>query len=418
MDGETSIKRKGSKWESEGSDDEGRAVKLKRKKKQRSDDKALAAASSNADTPDYGTPLAAVDEDALRPTKLPVPAVLSLNAFNGTPLAGCRNVDNYEKLNRIDEGSYGIVYRARERQTGEIVALKKLKLEKEVNGFPVTSLREIHTLLLSKHPNIVNVKEIVTTSSCKGIFIVMEFVEHDLKGLMEVMPSPFLQSEIKTLMIQLLSAINCLHGNWIVHRDLKTSNLLMNNRGEIKVADFGLARRFGDPPGPMTQLVVTLWYRAPELLLGAKTYTTAIDMWSIGCIFAELVNKEPLAPGKGEIDHAKSVNFTKKPFQSLRSRFPYLTENGIDLLSKLLSYDPEKRITAEAALKHPYFSESPAPKDPSLFPTFPSKSAGEKKKVLTPSAPARAHDADDETEDPRPSFDYSTYSSTGFRLRV
>ncbi|TPX68509.1 hypothetical protein SpCBS45565_g03076 [Spizellomyces sp. 'palustris'] len=334
----------------------------------------------------------------------------------GPPLVSCRNVDNYEKLNRIEEGAYGVVYRARDRQTGEIVALKKLKLENEKNGFPVTSLREIHTLLLAKHPNIVNVKEIVVTPSMRGIFIVMEFVEHDLKSLMESMPSPFLQSEIKTLMLQLLSAVALLHQNWIVHRDLKTSNLLMNNQGQIKVADFGLARRFGSPLGPMTQLVVTLWYRAPELLLGAKEYTTAIDIWSVGCIFGELVNKEPLLPGRGEIDQLKKMfkllgtpnertwpgmvelpgcktfSFANQPYNNLRSRFPYLTENGLNLMTKLLTYDPEQRITAEEALRHPYFTENPLPKDPSLFPTFPSKGAGEKRKVYdSPSAPKAAH---------------------------
>lgn len=176
-------------------------------------------------------------------------------------IQSCRTVDNYEKLNKIEEGSYGIVYRARDRKTGQIVALKKLKLQNETNGFPVTSLREIHTLLISKHPNIVNVIEIVTTPSLSGIFIVMEYLDHDLKSLMEDMPNPFLLSEAKTLMIQLLSAVACLHRNWIIHRDLKTSNLLMNNRGQIKVADFGLARYFGSPLGSVTQLVVTLWYR-------------------------------------------------------------------------------------------------------------------------------------------------------------
>lgn len=138
----------------------------------------------------------------------------------------------------------------------------------------------------------------------------MEFLEHDLKSLMEVMKSrstTFLQSEVKTVMVQLLSAVRHLHDNWIIHRDLKTSNLLMNNRGMIKVADFGLARRFSEPQVPMTQLVVTLWYRAPELLLGAKEYTTAIDMWSIGCIFAELVNNEPLMQGRNELDQLSKV---------------------------------------------------------------------------------------------------------------
>ncbi|KAI9347285.1 kinase-like domain-containing protein [Obelidium mucronatum] len=359
-------------------------------------------------------------------------------------ITSCRSVDNYEKLNRIEEGSYGIVYRARDRKTNEIVALKKLKLENETNGFPITTLREIHTLLLAKHPNIVDVREIVVTPSYQGVFIVMEFVEHDLKSLMDSMRSPFLMSEIKTLMGQLISAVDCLHQKWIVHRDLKTSNLLMNNRGMMKVADFGLARRFTDPPGNMTQLVVTLWYRAPELLLGAKEYTTTIDMWSVGCIFAELVNKEPLLPGQGEIDqlskifkllgtpsekiwpgfmdlpNAKSFTFKHQPFNNLKLRFPSLTANGIDLMEKLLTYDPKQRITAAEALKHPYFSESPPPKDPSFFPTFPSKGAGEKKKIHSPGVPYAVHGGDEEEvegEEPRGNMNYSTMQSTGFRLK-
>jgi len=237
--------------------------------------------------------------------------------FQSTPLKSCRSVECYEKLNLIDEGSYGIVYRARDKQTNEVVALKRLKLTQEQNGFPQTSLREIYSLLDTRHTNIVDVREIVTTPDGRGIFIVMEFVEHDIKSLMDSMASPFLQSEIKTLMMQLLSATAFLHSRWLIHRDLKTSNLLMNNRGEMKVADFGLARKFSQPLGNMTELVVTLWYRlinivtynnrAPELLLGAKEYSTAIDVWSIGCIFAELVNKEPLFPGKGEIDQISKV---------------------------------------------------------------------------------------------------------------
>ncbi|ORX90494.1 Pkinase-domain-containing protein [Basidiobolus meristosporus CBS 931.73] len=362
-------------------------------------------------------------------------------------LASCRHVDNFEKLNKISEGSYGVVYRARDRDTGEIVALKRLKLDKETNGFPVTSLRELHTLLVAKHPNIVNVREIVVGDSLNSIFIVMDFIEHDLKALMEDMKSPFLQSEIKTLMIQLLSAIALLHDNWIIHRDLKTSNLLLNNRGEIKVADFGLARKYGSPLGPMTQLVVTLWYRAPELLLGAKEYSTAIDIWSVGCIFGELINNEPLFPGRGEIEqldkifrllgmpnekiwpgfsnlpHAQNITFVNQPYNNLRNRFPYVTESGLDLLSKLLTYDPEKRITAEEALQHPYFKESPLPKDPSMFPTWPSKGAGERRRsCASPSAPQAAHGMENLDEEERgilnSILDYQGTESMGFRLRV
>ncbi|KAJ1971324.1 Cyclin-dependent kinase G-2 [Dimargaris xerosporica] len=172
-----------------------------------------------------------------------------------------RSVYAYERLNRIAEGSYGIVYRARDKHTGQIVALKKLKLTNETQGFPITSLREAQTLLLSKHPHIVDVKDIVFGPTLSDIYFVFEYIEHDLKTLLEEMRTPFLQSEVKTLMLQLLQGVAMLHDNWIIHRDLKPSNLLMSNRGTMKIADFGLARRYGSPLGHMTQLVVTLWYR-------------------------------------------------------------------------------------------------------------------------------------------------------------
>ncbi|KAJ1954546.1 hypothetical protein EC988_002373 [Linderina pennispora] len=318
-------------------------------------------------------------------------------------LSPCRPVDEcYEKLNKIEEGTYGIVYRARDKATGELVALKHLKLEQERNGFPITSLREIHTLLLAKHPNIINVREIAVGRSLNSIYIVMDFMEHDLRGLMESMKDPFQPSEVKSLMHQLLSALAHLHNNWIVHRDLKTSNLLMANGGLLKVADFGLARKYGSPLGDMTGLVVTLWYRAPELLFGQKEYSTAVDVWSAGCIFAELFLGEPLFPGRGEIDqisrvfsmlgtptdeswpgfrdlpNARMFKFTSKPGDArLREKMlkrPGVTDSAYDLLGRLLAFDPEQRITADEALQHPYFSEHPPPKDPSMFPTWPSKS--------------------------------------------
>ena len=144
-------------------------------------------------------------------------------------------------------------------------------------------------------------------SKTNSVFLVMDFLEHDLKTLQEDMLEPFLPSEIKTLLMQLTSAVEYLHGNWIVHRDLKTSNLLMNNRGQMKVADFGMARYYGDPPPKLTQLVVTLWYRGPELLLGAEKYGAEVDMWSVGCIFGELLTKEPLLQGKNEVDQLSKV---------------------------------------------------------------------------------------------------------------
>lgn len=179
------------------------------------------------------------------------------------PIIPARSVFTYERLNQIEEGSYGVVFRARDTQTGDIVALKKLKLEDEKHGFPITALREINALMACRHEHVVNIREVVVGETLTQVYIVMDFIEHDLKSLLTVMPNTFLQSEIKTLLLQLLSAVAHCHKNWILHRDLKTSNLLMNNRGQIKVADFGLARRYGDPigVGGLTQLVVTLWYR-------------------------------------------------------------------------------------------------------------------------------------------------------------
>lgn len=325
-------------------------------------------------------------------------------------LQGCRSVDEFERLNKIDEGTYGVVYRARDKKTGEIVALKKVKMEKEREGFPLTSLREINILLSFHHPSIVDVKEVVVGSNLDSIFMVMEYMEHDLKGLMETMKQPFSQSEVKCLMLQLLEGIKYLHDNWVLHRDLKTSNLLLNNRGELKICDFGLARQYGSPLKPYTHLVVTLWYRAPELLLGSKQYSTAIDMWSLGCIMAELLSKEPLFNGKSEFDQLDKifktlgtpnekiwpgfsklpgvkVNFIKHQYNLLRKKFPatsftgspVLSDAGFDLLNSLLTYDPDKRITAEAALNHDWFREVPLPKSKDFMPTFPAQHAQDRR---------------------------------------
>ncbi|XP_065873519.1 cyclin-dependent kinase G-2-like [Euphorbia lathyris] len=323
---------------------------------------------------------------------------------------GCRSVYEYERLNEINEGTYGKVYKAKDKRTGEIVALKKMKMDvggyRNLDyGFPITALREINILLSFHHPSIVNVKEVVM-DGLDNVFMVMEYMEHDLKGLMQVMKQPFSTSEVKCLMLQLLGGVKYLHDNWVLHRDLKTSNLLLNNEGELKICDFGMSRLYGSPLKSYTSLVVTLWYRAPELLLGAKKYSTAVDMWSVGCIMAELLAKEPLFTGKNEIDQLTKVfkilgapsetiwpgfsnlpgakaNFVKQPYNLLRKKFPassftgssVLSDLGFDLLNKLLTYDPEKRLTAEAALNHPWFNEVPLPKSKAFMPTYPPQYA-------------------------------------------
>lgn len=332
------------------------------------------------------------------PVSSPVEAKPELPAYIPA-IQGCRSVEEFHCLNRIEEGTYGVVYRARDKRTDEIVALKRLKMEKEKEGFPITSLREINTLLKAQHNNIVTVREIVVGSNMDKIYIVMDYVEHDLKSLMEVMKHPFLVGEVKTLMIQLLRAVTHLHDNWILHRDLKTSNLLLSHKGVLKVGDFGLAREYGSPLKQYTPVVVTLWYRAPELLLGCKLYSTQIDLWSVGCIFAEFLTMKPLFTGKSEIDQlnrifkdlgspseliwpgynelplVKKVSFAHYQYNTLRGRFGQtLTNSGFELMTKFLTYNPQRRITAEEALQHEYFRESPLPVDPTMFPTWPAKS--------------------------------------------
>ncbi|AEO69606.1 uncharacterized protein THITE_122220 [Thermothielavioides terrestris NRRL 8126] len=352
--------------------------------------------------------------------------------FEGGAFGRCRSVENYDKLNDIEEGAYGWVSRAKEIATGKVVALKRLKIDpKDRSGLPVTGLREIQILKDCDHRNVVKLQEVVVgedTSRIENIFLVLEFVEHDLKSILEDMPEPFLASEVKTLLQQLASGVAYLHDNWILHRDLKTSNLLLNNRGQLKIADFGMARYVGDPPPQLTQLVVTLWYRAPELLLGATRYGPAIDMWSVGCIFGELLTREPLLQGRNEADELAKIfelcgvptedtwpGFRRLPNaralrlppsassktpgaggSAVRARFPLLTAAGAALLGSLLSLDPDRRPGAREMLAHEYFRQDPKPKQEAMFPTFPSKAGQERRRRReTPNAPARGQRAAD-----------------------
>ncbi|XP_019463638.1 PREDICTED: cyclin-dependent kinase G-2-like isoform X2 [Lupinus angustifolius] len=304
----------------------------------------------------------------------------------------CRSICEFEMIKKINEGTYGVVYKARDKKTGEIVAIKKVKMNISRDGFPVSALREMNILLSFNHPSIIDVKE-VAVDDYDGTFMVMEYMEHDLKELMKEKKQPFSIGEIKSMMKQLLEGVKYIHDNWVIHRDLKTSNILLDNEGHLKICDFGLSRQYGSPLKPYTPVVVTLWYRAPELLLGAKEYSTAIDMWSVGCIMAELISKEALFAGKSEVEQLDKIvrtlgtpdekiwpglsklpgskgKFVKQPYSILRRKFrassfiglPVLSELGFDLLEKLLTYDPEKRITAEDALLHDWFHEAPLPK--------------------------------------------------------
>ncbi|XP_063716886.1 cyclin-dependent kinase 11B-like [Symsagittifera roscoffensis] len=399
--------------------------KEKKKRKIKSSSKNASQANSpNRSELSASTVSREIKTEVIAPKEiLPVPHIKIIQPEKEQPilpvylpaLQGCRSVDEFKHMNKIDEGTYGVVYRAQDLRTNEIVALKRLKMEKEREGFPITSLREINCLLKSQHPNVVPVREIVVGSNMDKIYLVMDYVEHDLKALMETMKQPFLTGEVKTIMMQLLEGVRHLHDNWILHRDLKASNLLFSHKGQLKIGDFGLAREYGSPLKPYTPIVVTLWYRAPELLLGTKLYSKPIDMWSVGCIFGELLTQKPMFAGKSETEQlnqifkelgtpnekiwpdwpnlpmVKKIVFTEYPYNNLRNKFgTSLTEKGIALLNGFLTFDPNRRLTAAESLKHEFFRESPKPVDPSQFPTWPAKSEGgvaKDKKLASPKAP-------------------------------
>ncbi|KAF1837055.1 Pkinase-domain-containing protein [Decorospora gaudefroyi] len=357
------------------------------------------------------------DDDQEVPKPNEPEADRKLIRFEAGTWSPCRHVSHFETLNQIEEGSYGWVSRARDTTTNQVVALKKVKMDYAQDGFPITALREIQILQRSHHPNIVSLQEILSGDDPQECVLVMEFLEHDLKTLQEDMSEPFMASEVKTLLRQLVQGVQYLHTNSIMHRDLKTSNILLNNRGQLKLADFGMARYTPPPNAPLTQLVVTLWYRSPELLLGTRDYSTEVDMWSVGCIFGELILKEPILSGKNEVDqlslifslcglpsektwpafyrlpNARSLKLPRDPQHKTpgfnRARFPFLTASGIDLLSALLSLNPENRPSATDVLSHPYFGEQPKPKPAQMFPTFPSKAGQERRRKRSPNAPKR-----------------------------
>lgn len=255
------------------------------------------------------------------------------------------------------------------------------------------------------HPNIVKIKEVVTGSKKDKIYMVMEYLENELKHLMENMETKFTVPQIKCLMKQLLEGVEYLHSRYIIHRDLKTSNILISSEGCLKICDFGLARVFASRGRPYSQNVVTIWYRAPELLLGLHNYTEAIDIWSVGCIFAEMILNKPLFPGKteleqidlifkclgipneitwpgfGEILKQKQLSqaYQKPSRNQLSEKFSavntegrgiILNHQGFDLLSKMLSYDPKSRISARECLLHSWFKEAPQACSPNEMPKF------------------------------------------------
>ncbi|XP_060081900.1 cyclin-dependent kinase 2-like [Ylistrum balloti] len=287
-------------------------------------------------------------------------------------------MENFQKIEKIGEGTYGVVYKARDKTTGRLVALKKIRLDAESEGVPSTAIREISLLKELDHQSVVRLLDVVHSE--KKLYLVFEYLNQDLKKYMDSCPPSGLPSSlIKSYLHQLLKGVAYCHSHRVLHRDLKPQNLLIDVEGNIKLADFGLARAFGVPVRTYTHEVVTLWYRAPEILLGSRFYSTPVDVWSLGGIFAEMITRRPLFPGDSEIDQLFRIfrtlgtpdentwpgvsqmpdyksTFPKWPQQCVSNAVPNLLGDGLELLQLMLKYEPSQRISAKSALLHPYFS--------------------------------------------------------------
>ncbi|XP_015699343.2 probable serine/threonine-protein kinase At1g54610 isoform X2 [Oryza brachyantha] len=320
-----------------------------------------------------------------------------LVAVAGEALRGWtpRRADTFEKLNKIGSGTYSNVYRARDTVSGRIVALKKVRFDNLEPESVKFMAREILILRKLNHPNVVKLEGLVTSRMSCSLYLVFEYMEHDLAGLAASPDVKFTLPQIKCYVQQLLSGLEHCHNNNVLHRDIKGSNLLLDNNGILKIADFGLATFF-DPrhKRPMTSRVVTLWYRPPELLLGATDYGVGVDLWSAGCILAELLHGKPIMPGRTEVEQlhkifklcgSPSEGYWKKsklphatifkpqqPYKRcIREAFKDFPPSSLPLVETLLAIDPAERQTATAALQSEFFATEPCACDPSSLPTYP-----------------------------------------------
>ncbi|KAK4106274.1 Pkinase-domain-containing protein [Parathielavia hyrcaniae] len=301
---------------------------------------------------------------------------------------GKRHAASFQQLEKLGEGTYATVFKGRNRQTGELVALKEIHLDSE-EGTPSTAIREISLMKELKHENIVALHDVIHTEN--KLMLVFEYMDGDLKKYMDTQGDrgALKPPVIKSFMYQLLKGIDFCHKNRVLHRDLKPQNLLINGKGQLKLGDFGLARAFGIPVNTFSNEVVTLWYRAPDVLLGSRTYNTSIDIWSAGCIMAEMFSGRPLFPGTTNEDQIIRIfrimgtptertwpglsqfpeyktTWQMYATQPLNSILPQIDPLGIDLLQRMLQLRPELRISAAEALTHQWFSDlmvgQPGPK--------------------------------------------------------
>uniref|UniRef100_A0A7E4ZWW3 Cyclin-dependent kinase 7 n=1 Tax=Panagrellus redivivus TaxID=6233 RepID=A0A7E4ZWW3_PANRE len=291
----------------------------------------------------------------------------------------------YEKIKHLGEGQFANVYQARDTLNNDIVAIKKIKLvgrNEMKDGVDRSAIREIKLLREIEHENVITLRDVIGGKNT--IQIVMDFMETDLERLIVDRQNTIISTaQIKNMTIQLLLGLEHLHTHWILHRDLKPNNLLLNSAGRLKITDFGLARFFGSPGREYSHLVVTRWYRAPELLFGARSYSTGIDIWAVGCIIGELLLRNPVFPGEGDIDQLVKIcnvlgaptednwtdvtklpnymPFNVEPAFNLRTVFSAASNDMLELISSCFKYDPKERCTATSALEMEYFKSEPFP---------------------------------------------------------
>ncbi|PKI84797.1 [pyruvate dehydrogenase (acetyl-transferring)] kinase [Malassezia vespertilionis] len=319
----------------------------------------------------------------------------------------------YDKIDKIGEGTFAAVFLARNTQTGAKVAIKKIKTAAAGtrDGIDITAMREFKYLKELHHPNVVALLDVFSSGGASpSINLVLEYLNTDLEATIKDRSLLFSASDVKSWMQMLCRGIEYCHRNWCLHRDLKPNNLLISPQGELKIADFGLARGAGDPGARMTSQVVTRWYRAPELLLGSRAYSGGVDMWAIGCIFAELLLRTPYLPGESDSAQLTTIfralgtptsadwpqhqslpgyhKFEQFPKQNLSLLFTAASTEAIEFLGACLRYDPLKRLRATEALQHAYFQTGPLPTLPVTLPR-PAASV-EQDAPSAPAAPAKA----------------------------
>lgn len=290
-----------------------------------------------------------------------------------------KSVEAYDKLDKVGQGSYSNVYKARDRESGKIVALKKVRFDTSEPESVKFMAREIMILLKLDHPNIVKLEGLATSRMQFSLYLVFDFMQTDLARVISHPDVCLTEPQVKCYMHQLLSGLKHCHDKGILHRDIKGSNLLIDKNGTLKIADFGLAI-FISPKRPLTNRVVTLWYRAPELLLGATDYGVGIDLWSAGCLLAEMFTGRPILPGRTEVEQLHKIFKlfgtpseeywrklklapTFRPPQSYRPTlgefFKHFPSSSLGLLSTLLALEPSYRGSASLALENEFFYTSP-----------------------------------------------------------